>query len=577
MSAETSSKPEPDDSIPPDSSVNLVDKDERRSARPPDPRIGTKVDNRYIIKSLLGQGGMGVVYLAVHEALDRQVAIKVLKPDVSRDEKIISRFRREARAASAIGSPHICDVSDFGTLEDGSTYFVMEMLDGPSLSSILKGKPLKTERILKIGAQLAEALGAAHARQIVHRDLKPDNVHLVKHGDDPEFVKVLDFGIAKVANTGETKLTQAGQVFGTPHYMSPEQCAGHEVDLRTDIYALGVMLYEMACGKVPFDADTLMGLLTKHVYEQPIPPRKLPAAVDLPAGLEAVILKCLAKKPSSRYQTMGELKADLEALQKGHTPDAVMQELDKSLPPAPQSPFANSMVPGEPPHSSRAESDPSEQEKKGSGMKIALIVIPALAAAAFGITYFLMPPETTQPTDPPPEVEVTQTDPTEVDPPEDPPEDPAEVEDPTPDPEPDPPPAVSTAVQLTTAPEGAEVFGPDGSLVGNTPVTIVKPAAGEAPVEYRIHLSGFTDRSFTVGAMTQPEVLLTMDNRPRGRSGRRSRSSGTGSTSGSAQGTSGSGTSGSGTSGSGSSGSGTSGSGSSDGPSLDELHTVPGL
>jgi len=485
---------------------------------PKDPRIGERLDNRYIIKKMLGQGGMGVVYFALHEALEKPVAIKVLKPDVSRDEKIIARFRREARSASAIGSPHICDVSDFGTLDDGSTYFVMEMLDGPPLTKFMSGEPLETKRILKIGAQLSDALGAAHARQIVHRDLKPDNVHLVRHGNDHEFVKVLDFGIAKVANTGETKLTQAGQVFGTPHYMSPEQCAGHDVDHRTDIYALGVMLYEMACGRVPFDADNLMGLLTKHVYEQPIPPRQLPPPVDVPPGLEAIILKCLAKKPSSRYQTMAELKLDLDSLAAGETPEAVMAEIDRSLPARPSSPFTDQVVPGEPPGGAPSldtEAPAAAPEKKSSGLKMALIAIPVVAAVAFGVTYFVMPG------DPPP---VVEDDPAPVD---DPADDPVVAEtDPDPDPDPeadtnptpeaDPAPAaVSTSVLLSTEPEGAEVFGPDGSLVGNTPVTIMKPATGEPPVEYRIHLSGFTERSFTVGAMTQPEVMLTMDNRRR--------------------------------------------------------------
>ncbi|MBX3273475.1 MAG: serine/threonine protein kinase [Sandaracinaceae bacterium] len=498
---------------------------EPETGGPSDPRIGTKFDNRYVVKKLLGQGGMGVVYFALHDALEKPVAIKVLRPDVSRDEKIMARFKREARAASAIGSPHICDVSDFGTLEDGSTYFVMEMLDGPSLSKILTGKPLETARILKIGSQLAEALGAAHARQIVHRDLKPDNVHLVKHGSDPEFVKVLDFGIAKVATSGDTKLTQAGQVFGTPHYMSPEQCAGHDVDHRTDIYALGVMLYEMSCGRVPFDADNLMGLLTKHVYEQPIPPRQLPPPVDVPPGLEAIILKCLAKKPSSRYQTMAELKADLDALAKGATPEAVMSEIDRSLPPKPETPFETGpgIVPGEPPATSTqppVQTVPPVDKKGPSGLTIALIALPVLAAAAFGVTYFAMPSDDAE--DPRP----VASDPAPrsgegrgSDPPSDPPADPGRTAGSAADPgqgtetvevgnSPDNP-----TVVLHTEPTGAEVFGPDGSLVGNTPVTIIKPARGEPAIEYRIQLSGFAERTFTVGAMTVPEVHLTMDQR----------------------------------------------------------------
>jgi serine/threonine-protein kinase len=170
----------------------------------------------------------------------------------------------------------------------------MEFLNGVSLTQALEAGKFETGRTIYVAKQLCAALGAAHEIGIVHRDMKPDNVQLVQRGDDSDFVKVLDFGIAKVGGS-TSKLTQAGQVFGTPHYMSPEQCAGTNVDQRTDIYAVGVMLYEMATGKVPFDADNLMGILTKHLYENPSPPHELPPPVDVTPALEAVILKCLSK------------------------------------------------------------------------------------------------------------------------------------------------------------------------------------------------------------------------------------------------------------------------------------------
>src|SRR5690606_37055523 len=173
-----------------------------------------------------------------------------------------------------------------------------------------------------------------HERGIVHRDMKPDNVFLIKRGANRDFVKVLDFGIAKVGGA-QSKLTRAGQVFGTPHYMSPEQCSGQMVDHRTDIYALGVILYEMSVGRVPFDADNLMGILTKHIYEQPIPPHTLPPPINVPAGLEAVILKCLAKQADARYQSMAEVRADLEAFERGTTPTAVMEAVDRRTFPLP--------------------------------------------------------------------------------------------------------------------------------------------------------------------------------------------------------------------------------------------------
>lgn len=300
------------------------------SVPPPDPLIGRTLDGRYRIENVLGEGGMGIVYKASHAVLGKQLAIKVLRPEVSRDHDVLTRFQQEAQSATAIGNQHIIDISDFGTLPDRSTYFVMEFLDGVSLTdAINEHAPLPIARVTHIAKQLCDALGAAHERSIVHRDLKPDNIYLIRRGNDQDFVKVLDFGIAKVGGSA-SKLTKAGQVFGTPHYMSPEQCAGTTVDQRTDIYALGIILYEMACGRVPFDADNLMGILTKHMYEQPIAPHQLPPPVNVPPGLEAVILKCLAKSADLRYQSMAEMRADLVVFEQGMTPRAVVEHLDES-------------------------------------------------------------------------------------------------------------------------------------------------------------------------------------------------------------------------------------------------------
>lgn len=276
----------------------------------PEPLVGSLIDGRYEVKAVLGHGGMGIVYAVRHGRLGRELALKVLRKDLSRDTDLCKRFIQEARTAAAVDHPGIVQITDFGVLTSGQPYFVMELLQGCSLSRLMaEVRPLPLDRMIPIIEQLIDALGAAHAVQVIHRDLKPDNVQIITDSTGRDVVKILDFGLARVA--GASRLTKQGFVFGTPHYMSPEQAQGDTVDHRADIYSLGVLMYELTTGRVPFDADSYMGVLARHISMAPITPSKILGHRKIGA-LEDIILRCLEKRPHRRYSSLVELSDELK-------------------------------------------------------------------------------------------------------------------------------------------------------------------------------------------------------------------------------------------------------------------------
>ncbi len=308
-------------------------KSERPSARPGGPAdpsrlIGMTLSGRYKIERLLGEGGMGAVYQAEHTHMRKRLAIKVLHAEMSRMPEVVARFEREAMAAANIDHPNVAKATDFGKLDDGSFFLALEFVEGHSLRDEIGRGRLELGRVLHILSQSAGALGRAHQLGIVHRDLKPENVMLVERDGDADFVKVLDFGIAKVpvgelgsakdsggGGPGHPVLTQLGMVYGTPEYMAPEQALGQEVDARADLYALGVIAYEMLTGDRPFDHESKVALLGMHVTA-PVPPfsERAPDA-RIPREVEAIVTKLLAKEASHRFADARELVDAVTAIE----------------------------------------------------------------------------------------------------------------------------------------------------------------------------------------------------------------------------------------------------------------------
>jgi serine/threonine-protein kinase len=279
-----------------------------------DPLVGRTLDYKFRLDEKIAEGGMGRVYKATHVHLKQTVAVKVLHAHLASDEVAVERFRREARASAQINHPNAIAVTDFGVMqEEGIAYLVMEFLEGVELRDrIKKSTRIDLEETYYIVLQTCAGLEAAHAKGIIHRDLKPDNIWLISSQEQIPQIKVIDFGIAKLKASAETsKLTRQGMLVGTPYYMSPEQCQEEELDPRSDIYSLGVIVYEMLTGRVPFEASNPIGVVLKHIHEAPEPIRK--RQPDVPDVVERVVLRALSKERAGRQETAAQFAQEFDA------------------------------------------------------------------------------------------------------------------------------------------------------------------------------------------------------------------------------------------------------------------------
>jgi serine/threonine-protein kinase len=467
--------------------------------------VGQTIGN-YTITAKLGEGGMGVVYLAEHPVIGRKVALKAIHPELSRNPEVVSRFITEAKSVNQIGNEHIVDIHDFGNTSDGEFYFIMEFLQGESLADKLKNeRVIPAARALQIAAQVADALAASHGHGIIHRDLKPENIFLINRGSNVDFVKVLDFGLAKFT-LGEEKVThktRTGSVMGTPYYMAPEQCEGKaSIDQRADLYSLGVILFEMMTGQVPFGGDGYGEIIVKHITMPPPSPRSINP--QLTNAHEALLMRALAKSKEDRFQRMEDFRTamlDPERYLATAPPLPRMSAYSGGLAPRSDNQVSGHVVfgaadssavtghPGPVPSTFRSgvgellDEDFPVVRKSRRGI-IAGAVVAVLTAGAGG--YFLYSQREGSSVEPP----VTA---------------PAPV--PVPSPPVTPPAPQKTVIKFDSRPQIANVLRKDtGAVVGVTPFELSVPF-GKQAIEFVFQKPGFEEASMTLTPEAPSAVL----------------------------------------------------------------------